>query len=260
MREWLPVYRTGNEGRARRTGIGPADGGGEARRVPRLSIVLLPFTNLSNDPEQDYFADAVTDDLTTDLTRIQGNFVISRSMASTYKSKAGDVRQIGREFAVRYALEGSVRRTADQVQVNVQLIDAETGAHLWADRFDTPCRKLPGAESEIVGRLAWAIKRELLLATGRCVEQDTTAKGDARDVEMRGWGVWRRPQSAVNFQEALRLFEQALELDPQSIGARNGVAAVLVNDFAMGWSRAFLKTSCAPNACFSKFWRPTRPM
>src|SRR5207244_5522634 len=104
---------------------------------PRLSIVVLPFANLSNDPEEEYFADAVTDDLTTDLSRISDSFVIARTTAFTYKGKPVDVRQIGRELGVRYVLEGSVRRLGEQVQVNVQLIDAETGAHLWADRFDT---------------------------------------------------------------------------------------------------------------------------
>jgi adenylate cyclase len=104
--------------------------------APRLSIVVLPFANLSNDPEQEYFADGITDDLTTDLSRISGSFVIARNTAFTYKGKSVDVKQIGSELGVRYVLEGSVRRTGDQVRVNVQLIDTESGAHLWADRFD----------------------------------------------------------------------------------------------------------------------------
>jgi TolB-like protein len=107
-----------------------------ARLPPRLSIVVLPFTNLSNDQDQDYFADGITDDLTTDLSRISGSFVIARSTAFTYKEKAVDAKQVGRELGVRYVLEGSVRRSIDQVRVNTQLIDAETGAHLWAERFD----------------------------------------------------------------------------------------------------------------------------
>ena len=103
----------------------------------RLSIIVLPFANLSNDPEQEYFADGITDDLTTDLSRISGSFVIARNTAFTYKGKPVDAKQIGRDLGVRYVLEGSVRRNGDQVRVNVQLIDAETGAHLWADQFDT---------------------------------------------------------------------------------------------------------------------------
>jgi len=104
--------------------------------APRLSIVVLPFANLSNDPDQQYFADGITEDLTTDLSRIAGMFVISRNSAFTYRNKPIDTRQIGRELGVRHALEGSVQRSGKQVRVNAQLIDAETGAHLWAERFD----------------------------------------------------------------------------------------------------------------------------
>src|SRR5215831_15059563 len=112
----------------------------------RLSIVVLPFTNLSNDPEQEYFADGITDDLTSDLSRISGSFVIARNTAFTYKGKPVNVKQVGRELGVRYVLEGSVRRTGDQVRVNSQLIDAESGAHLWADRFNTDRVNLPEAQ------------------------------------------------------------------------------------------------------------------
>jgi adenylate cyclase len=117
------------------------------RELPRLSIVVLPFANLSNDPDQEYFADGITDDLTTDLSRISGSFVIARTTAFTYKGRPIDVKQIGRELGVRYILEGSVRRTGDQVRVNAQLIDAETGAHLWADQFDTSRANLAQAQS-----------------------------------------------------------------------------------------------------------------
>jgi TolB-like protein/class 3 adenylate cyclase len=122
--------------------------------VPRLSIVVLPFANLSKDPEQEYFADGITDDLTTDLWRISGSLVIARNTAFSYKGKSVDAKQVGSELGVRYVLEGSVRRTGDQVRVNVQLIDAETGAHLWADRFDTDRANLSAAQDEITGRLA----------------------------------------------------------------------------------------------------------
>jgi adenylate cyclase len=100
--------------------------------LPRLSIVVLPFANLSHDREQQYFADGITEDLTTDLSRIAGSFVIARNTAFTYKGKSVDVKQVGRELGVRYVLEGSVRRVGDQVRVNVQLVDGESGAHLWA--------------------------------------------------------------------------------------------------------------------------------
>jgi adenylate cyclase len=104
--------------------------------APRLSIVVLPFANLGNDPEQQYFADGVTEDLTTDLSRLAGMFVISRNTAFTYRNKPVDANQIGHELGVRYVLEGSVRRSGNQLRVNTQLIDAETDPHLWAERFD----------------------------------------------------------------------------------------------------------------------------
>src|SRR5215470_126208 len=129
--------------------------------APRLSIVVLPFTNLGNDPEQQYFADGITEDLTTDLSRLANMSVISRNTAFTYRNKPINTKQIGRELGVRYVLEGSVRRSADQVRVNVQLIDAETGAHLWAERFDSSTGDLLVLQNEITGRLSNALKVEL---------------------------------------------------------------------------------------------------
>jgi TolB-like protein len=161
----------------------------EAKSAPRLSIVVLPFSNLSSDPDQEYFADGVTDDLTTDLSRISGSFVIARTTAFTYKGKPIDVKQIGRELGVRYVLEGSVRRTGDQVRVNAQLIDAESGAHLWADQFDTDRANLVEAQSEITGRLASTLNVELLRDASRRIEQEKKVDPDARDLVMRGW-VW----------------------------------------------------------------------
>jgi len=148
---------------------------------------VLPFVNLSDDHEQEYFADGVTDDLTTDLSRIAGSFVIARNTAFTFKGKSVDAKQIGRELGVRYVLEGSVRRAGDQVQVNAQLVDAETGAHLWADRFDTNRRNLPEAQNEITGRLARTLHLELGEAVGRRIEQEKVVDPDARDFDMRGW-------------------------------------------------------------------------
>ena len=121
---------------------------------PRLSLVVLPFANIGGDPEQDYFVDGVTESLTTDLSRISGAFVIGRNTAFTYKGKAVDLQRIGRELNVRYVLEGSVQRAGDRMRVNVQLIEAETGRHLWAERFDKPLADLFDMQDEIVARLA----------------------------------------------------------------------------------------------------------
>ena len=207
----------------------------EAKSAPRLSIVVLPFSNLSSDPDQEYFADGMTDDLTTDLSRISGSFVIARTTAFTYKGKPIDVKQIGRELGVRYVLEGSVRRTGDQVRVNAQLIDAESGAHLWADQFDTDRANLVEAQSEITGRLASTLNVELLRDASRRIEQEKKVDPDARDLVMRGW-VWANAlESPEAAKEALAAFERALEIDPRSIDARIGIARLLVGKVTSGW-------------------------
>src|SRR6202158_4519358 len=157
----------------------PAIASPAAKPAPRLSIVVLPFANLSNDPEQEYFADGITDDLTTDLSRISESFVIARTTAFTYKGKPVDVKQIGHDLGVRYVLEGGVQRSGEQVQVNVQLIDTESGAHLWADRCDTDRTNLAKAQSEITGRLARTLNLELWEAVGRQIEQEKPVNPDA---------------------------------------------------------------------------------
>jgi TolB-like protein/Flp pilus assembly protein TadD len=205
---------------------------------PRLSIVVLPFANLSNDPEQEYFTDGITDDLTTDLSRITDSFVIARTTAFAYKSKPVNVKQIGRDLGVRYILEGSVRRLGEQVQVNVQLIDAESGAHVWADRFDTDRTNLARAQGDIVSRLAQTLQVELLEAASRRIELEKPINPDARDFVMRGWAGWYRPETAAQLQEDMRLFERALELEPQSADAKVGIATVLIESVTVTWSKS----------------------
>jgi adenylate cyclase len=219
------------------TGVA-SDPGGLATpvTVPRLSIVVLPFANLSNDPEQEYFADGITDDLTTDLSRISGIFVIARNTAFTYKGKPTDARRIGRELGIRYVLEGSVRRMGEQVRVNAQLINADSGAHVWADRFDTDRRNLLETQSDITGRLAWTLNVALLSDASRRIEREDAINPDARDLVMRGWALWYGPQSPKVAEEALQAFEHALEIDPRSSQARIGIARVLAVRFANLWS------------------------
>jgi adenylate cyclase len=207
--------------------------------APRLSIVVLPFVNLSNDPEQEYFADGITDDVTTDLSRISGSFVIARNTAFTYKGKSVDVKQIGRELGVRYVLEGSVRRVGDQVRVNVQLVDGESGAHLWADRFDTDRADLTEAENEITGRLARTINIEIVKAAGCRIERERAVDPDARDLIMHGWALYYRSSSTADRLEAQRRFEEALAMDPGSVDARVGIARILVGNMVDGWSSSF---------------------
>jgi TolB-like protein len=152
--------------------------------APRLSIVVLPFANIGGDPEQDYFVDGVTESLTTDLSRINGAFVIGRHTAFTYKGKAVDLKQIGRELNVRYVLEGSVQRAGNRLRVNVQLIAAETGGHLWAERFDKPVADLFDMQDEIVSRLANTLQTQLVTAEARRAE--STPNPDSMDLYFLG--------------------------------------------------------------------------
>jgi len=207
-----------------------------AQPVPRLSIVVLPFANLSGDPGQEYFADGITDDLTTDLSRIDESFVIARSTAFAYKGKSIDVKQVSRELGVRYVLEGSVRRSGGCIRINVQLIDGETGGHLWAERLDTDRRNLAEAEDEITSRLARTLNLQLVEVVGRRIESEKRIDPGARDLAMCGWAWFYRPRSPANLQEAQEHFERALKVDPRSIEAKVGIATVCISRLLGGWS------------------------
>jgi adenylate cyclase len=198
--------------------------------APRLSIVVLPFTNLSDDREQQYFADGITEDLTTDLSRLANMFVISRNTAFTYRNKPIDTKQIGRELGVRYVLEGSVRRSGNQVRVSAQLIDAQTDAHLWADRFDRDTNDLFVLQSEITGRLANALGVELIAAEAA----RPTEHPDALDYILRGRAARLKPKSRDTIAEAISLFEHALALDPRSVEAQSLLADALANRVKAG--------------------------
>ncbi len=191
--------------------------------APRLSIVVLPFSNLSDDHEQQYFADGITEDLTTDLSRLADMLVISRNTAITYRSKPVGTKQIGRELCVRYVLEGSVRRSGDQVRVNAQLIDAETNAHLWAERFDRDTGSLFALQDEIASRIAVALNLELVGAEAA----RPTEHPDALDYILRGRAANFRPPARDKYAEAISLFERALALDPRSVEAMSLLATAL---------------------------------
>lgn len=191
--------------------------------APRLSMVVLPFANLSNDPEQEYFADGITDDLITDLSRIEGSVVIARNTAFTYKGKEVDARRIGRELDVRYVIEGSVQRSDKEVRINAQLVDAATGAQLWAERFDRDFGDLFALENNITARIARALQSQLALAEAR----RPTDHPDALDFILRGRAVLTRPISKERTKQAQVLFAKALALDPQSADAAAWLAATL---------------------------------
>jgi adenylate cyclase len=199
-----------------------------------LSVVVLPFTNLSGDTSQDYFADGITDNLTTDLSRIRNSFVIARNTSFTFKDKNVDVREIGRQLGVRYVLEGSVQRDQNRVRINAQLIDAESGAHLWADRFEDELADLFKLQDQVVARLANGLGYELVKAEASKSIRSTNP--DAIDLTMRGWALLNVPgRDKIQHQQARELFERALDLDPQNAQAMVGVALVDIRDFGFRW-------------------------
>jgi len=208
--------------------------------APHLSIVVLPFANVGGGPEQDYFVDGVTESLTTDLSRLSGSFVIARNTAFSYKGKAIDAKQIGRELNVRYVLEGSVQRGGNRIRVNVQLIDAETADHLWAERFDKPVADLFDMQDEIVSRLANALDAQLISAEARRAER--SLHPDAIDLIFQGRAWFYRGLTPDHIVKARGFFEQAVALDPGNIEAMVGLAWV---DGALGtamtddWSARF---------------------
>ena len=207
---------------ARASAAPPISSGEEAKdgagaNAPRLSMVVLPFVNLSGDPEQEYFVDGVTESLTTDLSRLAGSFVIGRNTAFTYKGKPTDLKQIGRELNIRYVLEGSVQRSGNRIRVNVQLIDAGTGAHLWSERFDKPANDLFAMQDEIVARLANELSTALIAHEAR-----RTAKApnpDSIDHYFLGMAWYQKGISPTNITEARACFERAFELDPENVDA-----------------------------------------
>ena len=180
-------------------------------------------------PEQEYFVDGVTESLTTDLSRIRGSFVIGRHTAFTYKGKAVDLKKIGRELNVRYVLEGSVQRSGKRLRVNVQLIDAETANHLWAERFDKPIADLFDMQDEIVSRLANALNAQLIEAEARRAER--SMHPNSMDLNFQGRASWNKGPTLEHMTQARGFFERALALDPGNIEAMVGMANV---DLAVG--------------------------
>jgi TolB-like protein/Flp pilus assembly protein TadD len=186
--------------------------------------VVLPFANIGGDPEQEYFVDGMTESLTTDLSRINGSFVIARNTAFTFKGKAVDVKQVGRELNVRYVLEGSVQRGGNRLRVNVQLIDAETGNHLWAERFEKPVADLFDMQDEIVSRLANTLDAQLIEVEARRAGRSTDP--DAMDLYFQGWARANNGTTEEYMTQAEAFFDRSLALDPGNIEALVGSARV----------------------------------
>ena len=186
----------------------------------RLSMGVLPFANLSGDPAQDYLADALTDELTTGLARIHGAFVIARNTALTFKGKPVDAKTIGKDLGVRYVLEGSVQPGGNQVRVNAELIDADSGAHLWADQFDAARADLFQVQDEIVTRLAHAMELQLTEAEAARLKRTPTANPSAEDLALQCVAAVQKGGYGGKESEAgYGLCEQALALDPNNVRA-----------------------------------------
>ena len=201
--------------------------GQETPLAQRLSIVVLPFDNLSDDKDQGYFADAITEDLITDLSRIRGTFVIARGTSFTYKGKAANAKDVATELNVRYVLEGSVRRSGDQVRVNAQLIDGETGAHIWSDRFDREFKNAFALQSAITGRIAAVLKAELLESESRHLKKGRPANLEAWDYAVQGQVKMHNVTLGPKvLPEAKELYERALKLDPNLALAWEGLAFI----------------------------------
>jgi TolB-like protein/DNA-binding SARP family transcriptional activator/Flp pilus assembly protein TadD len=205
-----------------------AEGGLATIAAPPLSIVVLPLVNVSSDPDQEYFADGITDDLTTDLSRIDGSFVIAHHTALTYKGKDVDVREIGHELGIRYVLAGSVRRVGEQVTINAELIDAATAEQVWGERFEGSRLDLPALHNEVIGRIAATLRLELVRAEARRVERNRVRDPAAADDALRGWTILYSPYSREKWAEARRLFEVAIAKDPNATRALIGLAHVLL--------------------------------
>jgi TolB-like protein/class 3 adenylate cyclase len=236
----------------------------EKSAPPRLSIVVLPFANIGGDPDQEHFVDGVTESLTTDLSRISGSFVIGRNTAFTYKGKAVDLKQIGRELNVRYVLEGSVQRGGNRMRVNVQLIDAEVGGHLWAERFDKPLADLFDMQDEIVARLAGTLNAQLVAAEARRAER--TPSPDSTDLYFQGMAWFNKGLRPDTLARARGFFERALALDPGNLDAELGTAQVdahlgfsyLIDDphgiYAAAEPILTKVVSLAPNNAWAHYW------
>ena len=199
------------------------------------SIIVLPFVNMSNDPEQDYFSDGITEDIASDLSKISSLFVIARNSAFTYKGKAVKVQDISREMGVRYVLEGSVRKADNQVRITVQLIDATTGHHVWAERYDRPLKDVFALQDEIVQKIVTTLKLQLTLQEQGWIVHKHTDNLEAYDALLRGVESYLR-LTKESFVQARQLFEKALALDPQYAEAYTWLGMSYWREWVVRWN------------------------
>jgi adenylate cyclase len=202
----------------------------------RPSIAVLPFQNMSGDPEQDYFADGMVEDIITALSRFKSLFVIARNSSFTYKGKAVDIKQVGRELGVRYVLEGSVRKAGSRVRITGQLIEAATGAHIWADRIDGALQDVFELQDEVTLRVVGAIEPSITQAEINRAQEKATSNLDAYDLYLKALAV-HYSQTPLDIEEALRLLDQAIELDPHYSWAKAFAAYIHAFRLTQSWVR-----------------------
>ena len=218
-----------------RPSVEPASMEKMAFKLPdKPSIAVLPFVNMSGDPTQEYFSDGITEDLITDLSQISGLFVIARNSTFAYKRKAIKTRQVAEELGVRYVLEGSVRKADKQVRINAQLIDATTGGHLWAKRYDGRLDDVFGLQDKITRKIVAALAVKLSAGEQEKVTRKETDNIEAYDAFLKGWEHYRR-WTPEDFRKAIPYFERAIELDPHYGRAYAAVASVYTEGYLRAW-------------------------
>jgi adenylate cyclase len=235
---WPHLGPSGETIAARTTSVAGPPASVEPRgpaKAPPQSIVVLPFTNAARDPEQEYFAEGMTEDLTTDLSRIPGSFVIAPSTAFTYKGKPVDVRQIGRELSVRYALQGNVRKVDASVRINAQLVDTANAAQVWAERFTGEVEQIAKLQDQITQRIAAALNVALIEAESQRALRERPNNPNAVDLTMRGSALLNRQASRESTLRARDLFEAALRLSPEHLPALNGLGQAMLVQWQSTW-------------------------
>ncbi len=219
---WLkPWQRTGEPASVERMAFPLPD---------KPSIAVLPFVNMSDDEGQEYFVDGMTEDLITDLSNLSGLFVIARNSVFTYKGRAVKVKQVAEELGVRYVLEGSVRRAGDQIRINAQLIDATSGGHIWAKRYDGSIQDVFALQDRVSAQIVSALAANITIDESARLERVQTNNTQAYDLYLRGMQHYIK-STPDHYAEALKLFHQALELDPNFSLARSALASVYFNSF-----------------------------
>ncbi len=208
--------------------------------APALSVAVLPFSNISDSPEQEYLADGIAEDLATELSHIRGFLVTAHRSAFSYKGKSTlDARQVGNELGVRYLLEGSVRKVGDVLRVNARLASCETGSEMWADRFDLPLGALTDGQDDIIRRIAAALNVKMVDVESARSARERPGNADAFDLVLRARSLGNQPPSRERDAEAQTFYERALELDPSSVPAMLDVAGILINhsqDYLGQWA------------------------